>query len=146
MIASICGPTCGTPLFLHVVGAIFLFGGVSAVALLAVAALRYDAQALMFRRTAFRTTLLVVWPSYVVMRIGAQWVLSDEHLDKVTPGWVGVGFAVSDAGILVLAVMTFLGWLAPRRPGAGKFLAGLAILYMLALGVAWFAMSAKPGA
>jgi hypothetical protein len=146
MIASICGPTCGTPLFLHVAGAIFLFGGVAAVTVLALAALRDEPHAVLMRRTAFMTTLLVIWPAYILMRVGAQWVLTDEHLDKVTPGWVGVGFAVSDAGILVLALITLLGWLSPRRPGAGKFLAGLAVLYLLALGVAWFAMSAKPGA
>jgi hypothetical protein len=80
------------------------------------------------------------------MRLGAQWVASNEHLDKNPPGWVGVGFAVSDAGIVVLALITLLGWLAPRRPRAGTFLAGLSILYVIALGVAWFAMSAKPGA
>ena len=45
-----------------------------------------------------------------------------------------------------IALITLLGWLSPRRPGAGKFLAGLAGLYLVALGVAWFAMSAKPGA
>jgi hypothetical protein len=146
MTASICGPTCGTPLFLHVFGAIFLFGGVAAVTILAFAALRDNTNAVLFRRTAFVTTLLVVWPAYIVMRVGAQWVLTDEHLDKHSPGWVGVGFAVSDAGILVLALITLLGWLSPRRPGAGRFLAGLSVLYMVALGVAWFAMSAKPGA
>jgi hypothetical protein len=146
MIALVRPDTWDLPLFVHVLGAIVLFGGVGAVALLAVAALRYDRHAAMLLRTSFGTTLFVIWPSYVVMRVGAQWILSQENLEKVTPGWVGVGFAVSDAGILILAVITLLGWLAPRRPKAGKFLAGLSILYLLALGVAWFAMSAKPGA
>jgi hypothetical protein len=134
------------PLFVHVLGAIVLFGGVGSVAVLAVAALRYDAHAAMLRRTAFATTLLVVWPSFVVMRVGAQWILSREGLDKSPPDWVNWGFAVSDVGILVLALITLLGWLARRRPRAGTFLAGLTVLYLLALGVAWFAMTAKPGA
>jgi hypothetical protein len=146
MTGSICGPTCGAPLFLHVLGAILLFGGVAAVTILAFAALRHNAEAAMLRRTAFATTLLVVWPAFIVMRVGAQWVLTREHLDKTTPGWIGVGFGVSDAGILVLALITLLGWLAQRRPRAGKFLAGLGVLYLILLGVAWFAMSAKPGA
>jgi hypothetical protein len=89
MIASICGPTCGTPLFLHVLGAIALFGGVGTVAVLAVAALRERTQTAMLQRAAFMTTLLLVWPAYVVMRVGAQWVASNEHLDKNPPGWVG---------------------------------------------------------
>jgi hypothetical protein len=143
---AICGPVCGTPFFLHVIGAIVLFGGVAAVAVLAVAALRDGVPTVLLPRVAFAATLLLVWPAYLAMRIGAQWVLTDEHLDKASPGWVGVGFAVSDAGILVLALMTLLGWLAPRRPAAGKALAGLSVLYVIALGVAWFAMTAKPGA
>jgi hypothetical protein len=145
MIALIRPESWALPLFVHVLGAIVLFGGVGAVALMAVAALRYDAHALMLRRMAFVTTLVLVWPSYAVMRGGGQWILSREGLDKQTPGWVGAGFAVSDGGILVLALITLLGWISPRRPGAGKFLAGLAVLYAIALGVAWFAMSAKPG-
>jgi hypothetical protein len=145
MIAMVRPDAWDFPLFVHVLGAIVLFGGVGSVALLAVAALRYDAHAAMLRRTAFVTTLLLVWPSYVAMRVGAQWILSREGLDKSPPSWVGVGFAVSDAGILVLALITFLGWLSARRARAGTFLAGLAVLYSVALGVAWFAMSAKPG-
>ena len=146
MTASICGPICGTALFLHVLGAVLLFGGVAAVAVLTVTAVRDPAHAIILQRTAFVATLVVVWPAYVAMRVGAQWVASNEHLDKDPPGWIGVGFGVSDAGILVLALVTLLAWLAPRRPRAGKFLAGLSVLYVIALGVAWFAMSAKPGA
>ena len=146
MTASICGPLCGTPLFLHVLGAVLLFGGVAAVAVLSVAAIRDAGHAALLQRIAFGTTLVVVWPAYVAMRVGAQWVLGNEHLDTDPPGWVGVGFAVSDAGILVLALVTLLGWLAPRRPRAGKVLAALSVLYVIALGVAWFAMAAKPGA
>jgi hypothetical protein len=146
MIALIRPDSWDLPLFVHVLGAVVLCGGVGAVVLRAGAALHYDAHALMLRRTAFITTLVLVWPSYIVMRVGAQWILDREGLDKNQPGWVGAGFAVSDGGILVLALITVLGWLSPRRPGAGKFLAGLAVLYAIALGVAWFAMSAKPGA
>jgi hypothetical protein len=146
MIAIVRPHAWDLPLFLHVFGAIVLFGGVAAVALLSSSALREQAHAALLRRTAFITTLVVVWPSYVVMRVGAQWILSREGLDKVTPSWVNYGFAVSDAGILILAAITLLGWLAPRRPGAGKFLAALSVLYLVALGVAWFAMTAKPGA
>lgn len=146
MIAVVRPDSWDLPLFVHIVGAVLLFGGVAAVALLAVSALKGQAHAALLRRTAFATTVLLVWPSYVVMRVGAQWILSREGLDQSPPGWVGVGFAVSDAGILVLAVITLLGWLAPRRPRAGTFLAALSVLYLIALGVAWFAMSAKPGA
>ena len=52
---------------------------------------------------------------------------------------------MSDAGILVLLVLTLLGWLGLRRPRVGMWFAGLAAFYLVALGVAVFAMSAKPG-
>lgn len=134
------------PLFLHVLGAVVLFGGAASVATLATASLGGGrTQAPLLRQVAFVTMLAVVWPAWVVMRIGAQWILTKEGLDKDTPGWVGAGMAVSDAGIIVLLLLTFLAWLVRRRPRAGPILAGLAILYVLALGVAWFAMTAKPG-
>jgi hypothetical protein len=134
------------PLFLHVLGAVLLVGGVASVSLVSIAGLRTPEHALLLRTLAFRTTLVLVWPSYILMRAGAQWILSREGLDKNTPGWVGVGFAVSDFGIVVLLLLTLLGWLSLRRARLGPWFAGLSVLYLVALGVAWFAMSAKPGA
>ena len=133
------------PLFVHVFGAMVLFGGVAAVVLLAFAALRIREHALLLRRVAFGTTLLGVWPGFVAMRIGAQWVASHEGLSDSKATWIGIGFAISDGGIVVLAVITLLAWLAPRRPRAGSALAGLASLYLVALGVAWFFMTTKAG-
>ena len=144
-VASLCGPTCGAPLFLHVLGATLLFGALLAVTTLAYASTRIVDHGPMLRRLAFTIMLAGVWPSYVLMRVGAQWVLSHEGLDDDPPGWVGVGFLVSDVGILVLLVLTLLGWLGLRRPRVGMWFAGLAAIYLLALGVAVFAMSAKPG-
>jgi hypothetical protein len=144
-VASICGPTCGFPLFLHVAGAMALFGGIASVSILSWAAVRLTAHAPLLRRLAFATMLLLVWPAFVAMRAGAQWVLNHEGLDKNSPGWVGVGFAVSDAGVVLLLIVTFLAWLARRRGGATPWVAALSSLYVVALGVAWFAMSAKPG-
>ena len=144
-VASLCGPTCGAPLFLHVLGATLLFGALLAVTTLGFASLRIVDHGPLLRRLAFTIMLAGVWPSYILMRVGAQWVLSHEGLDDNPPGWVGVGFLVSDAGIMVLLVLTLLGWLGLRRPRAGVWFAGLAAIYLVALGVAVFAMSAKPG-
>ena len=144
-VASLCGPTCGAPLFLHVLGATLLFGTLLAVTTLGFASIRIVEHGPLLRRLAFTVMLAGVWPSYILMRVGAQWVLSHEGLDDDPPGWVGVGFLVSDAGILVLLVLTLLGWLGLRRPRLGMWFAGLAAIYLLALGVAVFAMSAKPG-
>lgn len=134
------------PLFVHVFGAVVLFGGVGAVTTLAAASIgRGPEQTRLLRRLAFVTTLAVIWPAYIVMRAGAQWILTREGLDKDSPGWVGVGMAVSDGGFVVLVLITVAAWVSLRRPRAGSFLAGLSGLYLIALVVAWFAMTAKPG-
>jgi hypothetical protein len=134
------------PLFLHVLGAVLLFGGVASISVLSVAGLRVEEHAPLLRTLAFRTTLVLVWPSFVLMRAAAQWILSSEGLDGSPPGWVGVGFAVSDVGVVLLLALTLLGWLSLRRTRAAPWFAGLSVVYLVALGVAWFAMSAKPGA
>lgn len=144
-VASLCGPTCGAPLFVHVLGATLLFGALFAVTTVGFASTRIVEHGPLLRRLAFTIMLAGVWPSYILMRVGAQWVLSHEGLDENTPGWVGVGFLVSDVGILVLLVLTLLGWLGLRKPRLGIWFAGLAAIYLAALGVAVFAMSAKPG-
>ena len=147
MLAALRPDSWALPLFLHVLGAILLFGGIASLVVLSFAGLRAAEQAALLRRVAFVTTLVLVWPSFVLMRIGAQWILAREGLDRNTPGWVGVGFAVSDAGVLVLLILTLLGWLALRRqPRAAPFFAWLSLIYLVALAVEWWAMSAKPGA
>ncbi len=145
MIAALRPDAWDFPLFLHVLGAVLLFGGSASLAVLSIAGLRIPEHAVLLRVLAFRTTLIVVWPAYLVMRVGAQWILSREGLEDNSPGWVGVGFIVSDAGVVVLLLLTLLGWLSRRRPRAGIWFAGLSVLYVVALGVAWFAMSAKRG-
>jgi hypothetical protein len=134
------------PLFLHVLGAVLLFGGVASAALVSFAGLRTPAHAPFLRSLAFKTTLFLVWPAYILMRAGAQWIYDKENLDPDSPGWITVGVVVGDGGILVLLLLTLLGWLALRRANVGRWFAALAGLYLVALGVAWFAMSAKPGA
>jgi hypothetical protein len=135
------------PLFVHVLGAMALFGGVGAIFLLSLAGQRMPEQAVFARRTAFVTLLAVVWPAYVVMRVGAQWIFDKEDLDPDMPTWISTGIVVGDGGALVLIALTVLGWLALRRkPSVARYFAGLAGVYLVALVVAWWAMTAKPGA
>jgi hypothetical protein len=134
------------PLFLHILGATALFGGVATVALLAVMAQRIPLHAVLARRIALTTLLAVVWPAYVLLYAGGVWIASKEDLHPSFPTWMVVGVSVTDGGIVVLLVLTLLAWLARRRPRAGVFLAGLSSLFLLALGVAWWAMTTKPGA
>jgi len=136
------------PLYLHVLGATVLFGGTLALTILAVAAWRRE-NAAMLARLAFWTLVAVVLPAWIVMRAGAQWIVDKEFPGNNPPGWVAVGFIVSEPGLVVLLVLGIVSWLSARRGGTGRLAAALAVLapvYLAALAVAWFAMSAKPGA
>jgi hypothetical protein len=136
------------PLFLHVLGATLLFGGTVTLTVLAIASWR-GTQSPLLSRLAFWTFLLVIVPTWILMRAGAQWIADKEFPSGKTPGWVDVGFAVSEPGLLILIPLGILAWLSARKGGRGRLAAAVAILapiYLVLLGVAWFAMSAKPGA
>jgi len=142
------------PLFVHVLGSTVLFGTVLTAALLSVAAVRSGAGELapLFSRLAFRTAVFGVIPAWVVARVAGQWILNRET-DQIpgldNKGWVSVGFSVGDAGPVVIVALLVLGFLGVRRGGSGRLITAFAVvatIYLVALAVAWFAMSAKPGA
>ena len=143
MLALIRANNVNLPLFLHVFGATILVGAIAATAIAA----GKSGTSLMLRRVAFRTVLLLVIPAWILMRVAGQWTDSRSIPDD--PGWLGVGFIVSDAGVLVLLLAVIFGWLSVRKPDRGwpaRTVTALALLYLAALLVAMFAMSAKPGA
>ena len=144
-VASLCGPTCGSQFFLHVLGAIVLFGSVLAVTILAYGALRLAPERAEFvHRVGFWTTLVLMVPAWIVMYVGGFALLGHEHLDDDTPGWADAGMQIAHLGAVLVLLLLIVGWLAVRRPRLGPWLAGVATLYLIALGVAWFFMSAKP--
>jgi hypothetical protein len=145
MLASVRPHSWDLPLFVHVLGAMVLFGGTLTVAAFAWASARRPQRGLLARAT-FRTLLAVVLPAWIVMRIGAQWTQSKEDISG-TPGWIGAGMAVSDAGLVLLLVAVGLAYWAARLRGAGwqpRAVAVLSSLYLVALAVAWWVMSTKP--
>ena len=82
------------------------------------------------------------------MRVGAGWIEGKEFPNGDEPGWLGVGFAVSEGGALLLIALGILGWVSVRRHGIGRAAVAVPVLagiYVVALGIAWWAMSAKPG-
>jgi hypothetical protein len=147
MLAVIRPDSWNLPLFLHVLGAITLFGSTAAVAIAGFAGRRTEHTRLL-SRLVLRTWLLAIVPSWILMRVAAEWVLSKEFPDGAeTPGWVDVGFSVSEGGAVLLLVLGLLAWLWARKEGVGRVGAAvpwLAALYVLALGIAMFAMSGKP--
>jgi hypothetical protein len=104
MLATLRPDSVDFPLLLHVLGAMLLVGAIATVTLLVLASWRrIPEQSALLRRLAFGTMLVVAWPSYILMRLAAQWVLSKEPtVEDADPGWLGVGFIVADAGVLVL--------------------------------------------
>jgi hypothetical protein len=103
-------------------------------------------------RIGVMTLLFVCLPGYIVMRGGAQWIYSREHLDDLPddPAWIGIGFITADAGALLLLISLILGGLGMRRQrrggGTGLLRASLIISVVLlaAYVVAIWAMGAKP--
>ena len=56
-------------------------------------------------RAGYKALLYAAVPGFIVMRLAAQWTVSQEHLDNLDsdPSWLGIGFMVGDAGLLFLA-------------------------------------------
>jgi hypothetical protein len=139
------------PLFVHVLGAMVLVGGlVTAAAILAFA--RGDVKSL---RRGYWTLLAVSLPGWFVMRIGAEWIYTREHWDDLPagveePAWLGIGYLLADLGGLILLVTLVVGGIGVYRLRAGKG-AGLlkatmilSLLLLAAYVVAVWAMSGKP--
>lgn len=135
------------PLFLHVLGAMTLFGGILTVAILSGVAWRRPGVPVL-PRAAF-VALLVTLPDYIVMRLGAGWIYSKEgYSGHHDPTWLGIGFGVADGGLVILLLLLGAGfwWRRSGRAVAGHIVAGLSGVYLLLLAVAWLAMSGKWGA
>jgi hypothetical protein len=148
VLAAIRPDSWNFPLFLHVLGAIVLVGGLlgGATGL----GLARGNQRLL--RLGYWSLLAVGLPGYVLMRIGAEWTYSKEHLDQSPsdPAWVGIGYITADAGALLLLISLIVGGIGVRklRSGGGVGLLrvslGISILLLAAYIVAVWAMSAKP--
>jgi uncharacterized membrane protein len=142
MLALIRPDSWNFPLFLHIFGATVLFGTVATVAIAGFASRSHAGYEQLLARVAQRTFLLGIVPAYVLMRVGAQWIDSKEFPNGDEPGWVGVGFIVSDAGVILLLIVGIL--LAVRRQRVLLAVPILTAIYVVALGVAWVSMSGKP--
>lgn len=137
------------PLFVHVLGAMVLVGGLTAGA--SVLAARRDVRIL---QLGYWSLLLVALPGWIVMRIGAQWIASKEGLDDlpqdVEPTWLSLGGAIGDIGGLILLLSIVAGGIGVYRlrqgKGSGLLTATLvvAVLLLAAYLIAAWAMAGKP--
>jgi hypothetical protein len=140
------------PLFVHVLGAMILVGGLlTGASILAFA--RGDVRSL---RLGYWTLLAVALPGFVLMRIGAQWIYSREGWDDLPSGvdeptWLPIGYLTADGGGIVFLITLVLGGIGIRRLNAGKG-AGLlkatlilSLILLAAYVITVWAMSGKPG-
>ena len=141
------------PLFLHILGATILVGGlVTAVGMQSLAWRKREPDDVRaFGRWGFWSLLTVALPGWVLMRIGAEWIYSKEGwTGEDDPSWLGIGFTVADIGLPVLVIAIILAGLGVRqvrKAGTsvfGRVATPLAIVLLVAYLVAVWAMTAKP--
>jgi len=147
MLAAVRPDAWNLPLVVHVAGAMLLVGALVVVLVLTAAALRRGDGAAVLVRLGFRGLLLGVLPAYLVMRVGAEWVASEEGVGD--PAWIGIGYGVADGGLLLTIVATVAAWRASRRDDAGpgglrRAVVGLSAVLLVGYVVAVWAMTAKP--
>ena len=149
IVATVRPDSWNFPLFLHVLGAMILVGGLLAGAS-SLALARGDVK---FLRLGYRSLLAVALPGWLLMRIAAQWIASREGWTATgvpTPTWLGIGFVLADAGGLILLVSLIVGGIGVRRLRAGQgatLLKTTLVLSVVLLGayvVAVWAMAGKP--
>jgi hypothetical protein len=125
------------PLFLHVLGAMTLFGVMITAIMVTVAG----------RARASFTTLLIGIPAWIVAWVGAVWIENKEDLPG-DPAWIGIGhIALEFPLILCLLPSIFFAyrWKTKGTPVARRIIIILSSVYLVALTVAMLAMSGKWG-
>jgi hypothetical protein len=150
VLAAIRPDSWNFPLFLHVLGAMILVGGLLTGASL----LAFARGEVRFLRLGYWSLLAVSLPGWILMRVGAQWIYSKEHWDdvpeKVRPGWLDIGAVIADLGGLILLVSLIAGGVGVYRlregKGSGllKVTLVLSLVLLAAYVVAVWAMSGKP--
>jgi hypothetical protein len=148
-VAAIRAGEVNLPLFIHVLGAMALVGFLLVVGTALAASLRdRDGDgALVLRRFGFRWMFLGVLPSYVVMRVGAQWTEAKyDFPENATPAWIDVGYVVADGTALLTLVSLVLAGIGLRNPrrGLGTAIVVITAIAIVADLVAVWAMTAKP--
>jgi hypothetical protein len=133
-------------LLVHVFGAMVLVGGLVTATTAALVGWRDESPRL--RRFAALTLFAAALPGWIVMRAGAEWTYSKEHLDQLKddPTWIGIGFGASDIGGLLLLIALVLGGIGIRRRNDALLRASgaLAVILVLVYVVAVWAMGGKP--
>ncbi len=143
------------PLFVHVLGAVLLVGGLMTAVLIQYAGWnrRAPADAIANARLTFRTLLIVALPAWFIMRIGAEWIYDKEGFTgDDEPAWLGIGWITADLGGILLLITIILAGLGLRRArrsdgasmGLTRSATIIATLVLIAYLVTVWAMAGKP--
>jgi len=152
VLAAIRPDSWNVPVFLHVLGAMLLVGGlVVAFSAQVLAWRRSDSEdTVALARTAFQALVFVVLPAWFLMRAGAEWARSREDVGG-DPTWLSIGYITADgSGLLLLFAIVLSGMGARRlaRDGSGARLAKaatvLSAIVIVALLLTVWAMTTKP--
>ncbi len=151
MLAAIRPDDVNLPLFLHVLGAMLLVGALLAIALATAIGWRRPDDATGLARFSLLTLFYGVLPSYILMRVGAQWTEARENFpDDFEPAWLGIGYITADAGALLIIISGTLSGIGLRklRHGSGlgfaRAVGVISIVLLAAYIVAIWAMTVKP--
>jgi hypothetical protein len=126
------------PLLIHVGGAVLLVGALITALIFAVSQSP--------SRLTFRALLWAAIPSFIVMRVSAEWVAHKEGLTgNDLPSWVNIGHIVSDPAALAIIIATVIAGVGAKNGGTtSKWVAGLVSLTVGLSLVAVWAMTTKP--
>jgi uncharacterized membrane protein len=144
------------PLFIHVLGGMVLVGSLLLAVTYLVPAWRGGAVEPL--RNGFRTLLYAALPSYLVLRISADWIADKEGWndvpDDAVPAWIDIGYITTDVGLLFLLTSLLASGLTVRRLGKAGAEAGspvsariatvLVSILLVAYLIAIWAMTTKP--
>ena len=137
------------PLFLHVLGAMILVGGL----LTGASSLGFARGDVRFLRLGYWSLLAVSLPGWILMRAGGEWIASKEGWTKSgvnSPTWLDIGVLLADLGGLILLISLIVGGVGVYRlrkgKGSGLLKATLVLSLVLlaAYVVAVWAMAGKP--
>jgi hypothetical protein len=149
ILAAVRPDSWNFPLFLHVLGAMILVGGL----LTGASSLAFARGEARFLRLGYWSLLAVSLPGWILMRAGAQWIASKEGWTKSgvpSTTWLDIGALLADLGGFILLVSLVVGGIGVYRLREGRgsgLLRATLVLAILLLGaymVAVWAMTGKP--
>lgn len=152
MLAAVRPHSWDLAVFVHVIGAMILVGGLITAA--GAGIIGWCDQQASLRRLSALTLFAVALPGWIIMRLGAEWAYSkegwDDLPDKLQPTWLSLGYITADIGGIVLLVALVLGGIGIRRARSGngarllRASTALAAILIAVYVVSVWAMGGKP--